>query len=58
MDKYINYIEAYNQFEENLIILKNKIDTHQTDFNHKPTWNHLHDIEVVNKHLQLLIDII
>ncbi len=58
MDKYINYIEEFNQFEENISELKKQLEIHQADFNKNPNWHYLHDLEMVNKHLKLIIDII
>lgn len=58
MCKQERYKQLFNELQESLKQLKEKIDQHRRDFIENPNWSYVGDIEYINRQLQLIAEFI
>ena len=58
MCKQERYKQLFNELQESLKQLKEKIDQHRRDFIENPNWSYVGDIEYINRQLQLIAEFV
>lgn len=58
MSKKERYQQLFNELQESLKQLKQKMNQHQRDFMENPNWSYVADVEYINKQLQLITEFV
>lgn len=58
MSQIERYEQLFNELQESLKQLKQKVDQHRRDFLENHNWSYVSDIEYINRQLQLIAEFV